>query len=63
MTDKDVSLLREALEKAARNYVRCAMPHSNLSPYVKENGLDGTKSPWTELCEAVAALSATAPKP
>lgn len=43
-----------AIVEAARNYVRCSTD-MNLSPYIKENGRYGTKSPWRELREAVAA--------
>lgn len=44
---------REVIE-AADNYVRCARPHSGLSPYIRENGRHGS-SPWAELCAALEA--------
>lgn len=56
--DQEIHTMTVALAKlhcTAKNYVRCARPHSGLSPYIKENGLYGG-SPWTELCDAVAAL-------
>ena len=43
--------------EAAKNYVRCADARSGLSPYISENGRRG-RSPWSELCDAVAALGA-----
>lgn len=42
------------LVRAAKRYVECSTRPGVLSPYVKENGRIGTKSPWAELCEAIA---------
>jgi hypothetical protein len=45
-----------SLALSAANFVRCVQSNGRLSPYIRENGLRGDKSPWAELCEAVASL-------
>ena len=57
--DRDAVL--EEVARAAANYVRCSQS-LQLTPYIKENGRYGTKSPWTELCEAFRALTAKSTK-
>lgn len=52
----------DELLRAANNYIRCST-HPDYSPFIKENGRYGTKSPWVELCEAAALLSASPPPP
>lgn len=49
--------LHAELLRAATRYIECNNPAAGLSPFVKENGRYGTKSPWTEMREAVVALS------
>lgn len=55
-------LIEEAreLHRAAENYIRCQNSPS-LSPYIKENGLYGTLSPWSELRAATEAFLITLP--
>ena len=48
-------LVPERFVKAASNYVRCATSGTNLSPYIKENGLHGG-SPWAEFVGEHAAM-------
>ena len=55
-------LVPERFVKAASNYVRCATSGTNLSPYIKENGLHGG-SPWAEFVGEHAAMLTAAPQP
>ena len=46
------------LVRAAKRFVECSTRPGELSPYVAENGRIGTRSPWAELCDAVAPAEA-----
>jgi hypothetical protein len=46
------------LVRAVGNYIRCSTAGGSLSPYIRENGHYGTKSPWVEVREAYDAAVA-----
>ncbi|AGH48729.1 hypothetical protein G432_05010 [Sphingomonas sp. MM-1] len=57
----DDTALREMV-RAAKRYVECSIDPA-LSPFIRENGRYGTKSPWSELREAIAPAEVTLTSP
>lgn len=54
-------LVPQTFVRTVGNYIRCSID-PNLTPFIKENGLTGSASPWRELLDQYKALPAS-PQP